>query len=176
MHLDGLGNVIHGRPLHVTVLTPFALGAGQVAMPGQVFLMEEGTAYSRIHSKAARESTPEEIALFVAEREMEAAALADARSEVSEASRHAAEQAIEAEIHRRVAERLSEVKEELVNRFEGEATKAVLEEVLGNAIAREAQEEEEPAADLSTGITHGDPAASNRDPKAGGARRGGRSS
>lgn len=167
MHLDGLGNVIHGRPLHVTVLTPFSLGGTQVALPGQVVLMEEGTAHARIHSKAARESTPEEIAAFVAERDRERAALAAARSVESEASRLAAEEAIEAEISRRVGEKLEGVKAELLKKIESKAGKEAVEKVF--SAATETDDDAPPSLD---GITNGDPLSTHRDPSSSGQGRG----
>ena len=167
MHLlrtvDLKGNAIHGPAVYITVLTAHSIGGGLDVIPGKVMLVDKSTANARIHSGMAREATPEEIALFEAEKARDLAALSSAQAEDDEAARIAAEQAFEAEVSRRLGEKLEGMKAELLAKIESKAGKEAVEKVF--AAAAEANDDAPPPLD---GITHGDPRSTHRDPSTSG--------
>jgi len=182
--IDLLGNTIHGPAEYVFVLDPHGLGGGLIAQPGTTMLLAKGDAIARIQKKFVRRATPEEIALFEAERARDAAAVTDARAGDDEAERLAAqqaqEQAVEEEVERRIAGRLAQLNERIAESDELDAkAKLVCAREIENTLAGDGGGEPDGHDDdkvpTPDNATHRDPQPQNADPRAG-STRGGRSS
>jgi hypothetical protein len=164
-HLDLLGNAINGPSEYVTTTSAFSLGGGVDVLPGTTMLVPKARAIGLIQTNSVRRATPQEIAAYesdpppavVARNQEEDAVAAGPKQDAA---------AIEAEIERRVAERVAAREEEL----EAEVKRRV-EQALAEADGGDDDDSPKNLGD----ITNADPKPTHRDPGPGGSRRGGRS-